>query len=100
MLINSDTTAASAADVAGNAFSLQGNFTDIAFPMLLKKLKEEIATGALTCKTGQVLKTLYIRKGQPVYALSTAEEDSLATILLKSERISESQFMEIKKLMI
>jgi hypothetical protein len=62
---------------------LSGNIKDTSLPDLLEHLRLTKATGSLSVRKGDVVKTIYTKSGQIVFAASTSADDRLGETLVK-----------------
>jgi hypothetical protein len=56
-------------------------------------------TGKLTLSEGQLQKTVYFRKGNPIYVSSTVRSEMLGQILLREGKLTEEQFTKVLEVM-
>lgn len=62
---------------------LSGNIQNSPLPDILQQLRHSKATGTLTVRSGDIVKSIYIKNGQIVFASSTDADDRLGEILVK-----------------
>lgn len=71
-----------------------GNIDDIFLPKLLKQIDAEERTGLLTLDS--VFQTeIFFNRGMPVYSRGSSLETGLARILLKENKITQTQYDEV-----
>lgn len=75
-----------------------GQFYDMPFPFLIRRIHRERLSGRLSCLSVTAAKTLYFDQGSIIYAKSTLEEDSFESVILKTKRISKQTYDEVSKL--
>jgi len=80
------------------ALSLTGNLQDTPFSDVIAVLRQQNATGTLTCGTGTDEKALYVKSGHIVFATSKDERDRLGEILVKMGKITRGQLDRALKL--
>ena len=66
------------------------------FPLLIKNFWQKQETGVLSCTRENVIKSVYFHDGNPSYAISNANEDTYAEILLEQGKITEAQAEELQ----
>ncbi len=76
-----------------------GQFYDMPFPFLLRRINRERLSGKLSCLNITATKTLYFDQGTIVYAKSILEEDNFGEVMLKIGRIDKQTFESVSKLM-
>ncbi len=76
-----------------------GQFYDMPFPFLLRRINRERLSGKLSCLNITATKTLYFDQGAIVYAKSILEEDNFGEVMLKIGRINQQTFESVSKLM-
>jgi hypothetical protein len=70
---------------------LRGGLARIPLPDLLRELQAASSTGILTLSTDGVRKTLYLKGGRVVFAMSNVPTDRLGEVLLREGRITREQ---------
>jgi hypothetical protein len=73
------------------ALSLSGNLIETPFSDVIAVLRQQKATGTLTCGTGTDEKSLYVKNGHIIFATSKDERDRLGEIMVKDGMITRSQ---------
>jgi len=73
------------------ALSLSGNLVETPFSDVIAVLRQQKATGILTCGTGTEAKSLYVKNGHIIFATSKDERDRLGEIMVKNGKITRSQ---------
>jgi len=73
------------------ALSLSGNLIETPFSDVIAVLRQQKATGTLTCGTGTDEKSLYVKNGHIIFATSKDERDRLGEIMVKDGKITRSQ---------
>ncbi|TAL25790.1 MAG: DUF4388 domain-containing protein, partial [Nitrospirae bacterium] len=80
---------------------LKGNLGDYEFADTLTGLQRTIKTGILEVVSGAIVKKIYIKNGDMIFAASNQDEDRLGDVLLKEGKITQEQYNqsvdEIKK---
>ncbi len=71
---------------------LKGNLGQYRISDVLIGLQRTLKTGILEVKNGTLIKQVFFRGGNPVYATSSQEKDRLGDILLKKRIISQQQY--------
>lgn len=69
-----------------------GQFHDMPFPFLLRRIHRERLSGRLSCLSVTATKTLYFDQGAIIYAKSTLQEDAFGEVMLKTKRINQQVF--------
>jgi len=69
-----------------------GLIDDFSFPDTLAGLHLERKTGVLTVGSGPVIKKVYIREGELIFAASNRLEDRLGDLLLRDGKIDREQY--------
>lgn len=80
------------------ALSLSGNLIETLFSDVIAVLRQQKATGTLTCGTGTDEKSLYVKNGHIIFATSKDERDRLGEIMVKSGKITRGQLERALKL--
>ncbi len=75
-----------------------GNFYDMPFPFLLRRIYRERLSGRLTCLNANVTKTLYFDQGAIVYAKSNLLEDGFGETMVRIGRIDQKTFSQVSQL--
>jgi hypothetical protein len=78
--------------------SLSGNLLETSFYDVIAVLRQQKATGTLTCGTGADEKSLYVKSGHIIFATSKNERDRLGEIMVKDGKITRSQLDRALKL--
>lgn len=73
------------------AFSLSGNLIETPFSDVIAVLRQQKATGTLTCGAGRDEKSLYVKNGHIIFATSKDERDRLGEIMVKIGKITRDQ---------
>lgn len=73
------------------ALSLSGNLIETPFSDVIAVLRQQKATGTLTCGTGTDEKSLYVKNGHIIFATSKDERDRLGEIMMKDGKITRNQ---------
>jgi hypothetical protein len=68
---------------------LSGNIQITPLPDILDELRQSKATGTLTLRSGEIVKSIYVKNGQIVFAASTDGNDRLGDILVKCCKLSK-----------
>ncbi|HUJ79834.1 MAG TPA: DUF4388 domain-containing protein [Nitrospiria bacterium] len=76
-----------------------GHLSKIPFPVLLRGLQHDLATGILTITRNDQIKQVYFKQGDTVFASSNYENDRLGVILLKEGRITFAQYESSSRLL-
>lgn len=66
---------------------LSGNIQDTPLPDILEQLRQRKATGTLSVRSGAIVKSIYVKDGQIVFAASTDVHDKLGEILVRSYQL-------------
>lgn len=74
---------------------LVGNLKDQPLPQLLYKLYTEKQTGTLIIRLNELRKAILFDNGQIISAYSSAREDSLGEVLLRSGRLTVEDYLEV-----
>ena len=80
------------------ALSLSGNLIETPFSDVIAVLRQQKATGTLTCGTGTDEKSLYVKNGHIIFATSKDERDRLGEIMVKIGKITRGQLDRALKL--
>jgi hypothetical protein len=80
------------------ALSLSGNLIETPFSDVIAVLRQQKATGTLTCGTGTDEKSLYVKNGHIIFATSKDERDRLGEIMVKNGNITRGQLERALKL--
>ena len=78
--------------------SLSGNLIETPFSDVIAVLRQQKATGTLTCGTGTSEKSLYVKNGHIIFATSKDERDRLGEIMVKNDKITRGQLERALKL--
>ena len=78
--------------------SLSGNLIETQFSDVIAVLRQQKATGTLTCGTGSNEKSLYVKNGHIIFATSMDERDRLGEIMVKNGKITRNQLEQALKL--
>jgi tetratricopeptide (TPR) repeat protein len=78
---------------------LKGNLKQTSFPRLLADLNRNRETGTLSVRTPLFTKSVYLIKGDAIFASSTYEDDRLGEMLIKAGKITMEQYDESVKLL-
>ena len=81
------------------ALSLSGNLIETPFSDVIAVLRQQKATGTLTCGTGTDEKSLYVKNGHIIFATSKDERDRLGEIMVKIGKITRGQLDRALKLL-
>ncbi len=76
----------------GNIGDMKGNLADYALADILIGLQRSNKTGILEVRSGEIIKKVYIKNGDMIFAASNQDEDRLGDILLKERRINRDQY--------
>ncbi len=76
----------------GRADEFRGYLSDFRLADILIALQKSAKTGVLEMKSGSILKRIYIKKGDVIFAESNQEDDRLGDVLLKAGKISLEQY--------
>ena len=76
-----------------------GHLSKIPFPVMLRGLQHDLATGILTISRNDQIKQVYFKQGDMVFASSNYENDRLGVILLKEGRITFAQYESSSRLL-
>ena len=77
--------------------TIRGSLEESTIPELLRSVCKNKESGVLTCFVREQTKSVYIEKGQMVFATSTSMDDRLGEFLLRSGRISVRGFLDATK---
>lgn len=80
------------------AFSLSGNLTETLISDVIAVLRQQKATGTLTCGIGTDEKSLYVKDGHIIFATSKDERDRLGEIMVKNRMITRGQLERALKM--
>ena len=72
--------------------SLKGNLKDFKLPDVLIGIQRGTRTGVLKIVSESIVRQVYIRKGDMIFAESSFEDDRLGDLLLREGRITMKQF--------
>lgn len=78
--------------------TIRGSLEESAIPELLRSVCRSKETGVLTCFIREHKKTVFVEKGQMVFAASTSMDDRLGEFLLRSGRITVRSFLDATKI--
>jgi len=73
------------------AFSLTGNLIETPFTDVITVLRQQKATGTLTCGSGIAARSVYVKSGQIIFATSQSERDRLGEVMVADGKITRSQ---------
>jgi len=73
------------------ALSLTGNLIETPFSDIIAVLRQQKATGTLTCGTGNAAMSVYVKNGQIIFATSMDERDRLGEVMVADGKITRSQ---------
>lgn len=76
---------------------IRGTLEESSFPELLRSINKSKESGILTCRSGEDRKSLYIDKGQIIFAASSNLDDRLGESLLRHGAITVRQFLDATK---
>ncbi len=79
--------------------SLQGSLSNFALADILLGLQGGLKTGILNIESGSIIKEVFIKNGDMVYALSNIKEDNLEDMLLRDDKISSEEYKQAKSLL-
>lgn len=68
--------------------SRSGKIQDTSLPDILEQLRQGKATGTLTVRRKEIVKCIYVKSGQIVFATSTGIHDRLGEILVRSGKLT------------
>ena len=77
--------------------AIRGTLEDSTIPELLRSVCKNKESGILTCQIRENTKSVFIEKGQIVFATSTAMDDRLGEYLLRKGRITVRSFLDATK---
>src|SRR5512141_1948293 len=77
---------------------LRGGIEETSVPELLKSVLGSGETGVLTCRKGDVTKSVHLHMGRIVYARSSDPDERLGEDLLLRGKISVRQYLEASQL--
>jgi hypothetical protein len=77
--------------------TIRGSLEESTIPELLRSVCKNKESGILTCQVHEHKKSIYIEKGQIVFATSSAMDDRLGEFLLRSGRITVRSFLDATK---
>jgi hypothetical protein len=80
------------------ALSFSGNLIETPFSDVIAVLRQQKATGTLTCGTGTDEKSLYVKNGHIIFATSKDERDRLGEIMVKDDMITRGQLERALKI--
>ncbi|HDH50992.1 MAG TPA: DUF4388 domain-containing protein, partial [Nitrospirae bacterium] len=72
--------------------SLQGSLKSFALADVLIGLQRSTKTGVLRVASGSVIKEVFIRNGDMIFASSNYKEDGFGELLVRQKRISQEEF--------
>lgn len=94
-------------DLAGGMFDndespppSEGRFESLPYPRLLGRLLQTRFTGAMSLRSGSVVRDIYFVEGKPVAYTSAERGDRLGRILVEQGRISEDQYLTAARRMV
>jgi len=67
---------------------LSGDIQTVPLPIILEELRQGQATGTLTIRNGDTVKSIYMKSGKIVFAASTDSNDRLGEVLVKGNKLS------------
>ncbi len=73
------------------ALTLSGNLSQTPLTDILSTLRQQKATGTLTCDTDTGAKCLYVQDGQIIFATSKDEHDRLGEVMVREGKITRAQ---------
>jgi hypothetical protein len=76
---------------------IRGSLEESAFPELLRSICRSRESGVLTCHTGDARKSIFIDKGQILFASSSNFDDRLGESLLRYGKITVRNFLDATK---
>jgi hypothetical protein len=68
---------------------LSGNIQTTPLPDILEELRKSKASGTLTIRNGNTVKSIFVKAGEIVFASSTDTNDRLGEILVKCRKLSK-----------
>lgn len=77
--------------------TIRGSLEESAIPELLRSVCNNKESGVLTCYVREHKKSVFIEKGQMVFATSSSMDDRLGEFLLRSGRLSVRGFLDATK---
>lgn len=77
---------------------LSGNIQITPLPDILEELRQSKATGTLTIRSGEMVKSICVKTGQIVFAASTDSNDRLGEILVKCCKLSRENLVHAVQL--
>lgn len=77
--------------------TIRGSLEESTIPELLRSVCKNKESGVLTCYIGEFQKSIFIEKGQIVFASSSNLDDRLGEFLLRSGRITVRSFLDATK---
>ncbi len=80
--------------------SLKGNLKDFKLPDVLIGIQRGTRTGVLKIVSESIVRQVYIRKGDMIFAESSFEDDRLGDLLLREGRITLKQFNQASRRLI
>ncbi|MFN3396355.1 MAG: DUF4388 domain-containing protein [Thermodesulfovibrionales bacterium] len=70
----------------------RGSLKELSFSDILKFLQREKATGTIIIKGHALVKKIYIKRGDVIYASSSLDDERLGEMLIKAGMISKEQY--------
>ena len=77
--------------------TIRGSLEDSTIPELLRSVCKNKESGILTCHVHEQVKSIFVEKGQIVFASSSAMDERLGEFLLRSGRITVRSFLDATK---
>lgn len=77
---------------------LSGKIQATPLPDVLEQLRRNTATGTLTIRSKDIMKCIYVREGQIVFASSSGVHDRLGEILVKTGKLKRENLDHALKL--
>ncbi|MBI4653408.1 MAG: DnaJ domain-containing protein [Nitrospirae bacterium] len=79
--------------------SLQGSLKSFALADVLIGLQRSTRTGILKVESGSIVKEIFIKNGDMIFAISNKKEDRLSDFLLKQGKISQEEYNQTESLL-
>src|SRR5688572_4505825 len=76
---------------------IRGDLEESTIPELLRSVCKNKESGVLNCNTRQQQKSIFIDKGQIVFATSNSQDDRFGEFLLRTGRITVRSFLDATK---
>ncbi len=77
--------------------TIRGSLEESTIPELLRSVCKNKESGVLTCYVREQIKSIFVEKGQIVFATSSAMDDRLGEFLLRKGRITVRSFLDATK---